>query len=215
MGFLDKVKATAKDLGNAAKDVKGEIEKTGLLDSLKQQSQNATSETTGYSTDSDSQPYEQEEPWDIATLIKERTGVDPGTILSTEEVTRLTGIEVQAEPGVGGAENFTGRTWRGQFKKDRYSFDVNILHDYIGDRTDDPGLNVDGARTRMEETRGYFDGAVDVPGVGDEAFFDGSDYLYARRGRWTLMLTAATPKSYDAMSACKNLAIQAFNNLPA
>ena len=70
MGFLDKVKATAKDLGNAAKDVKGDLEKSGLLDALKQQSQNAASETTGYSTDSDSQQYEQEEPWDIATLIK-------------------------------------------------------------------------------------------------------------------------------------------------
>src|SRR4051812_49356846 len=109
MGFLDKVKATAKDLGNAAKDVKGEIEKTGLLDSLKQQSQNAASETTGYSGDSDAQ---QEEPWDIATLIKDRTGVDPGAILSTEEVNRLTGIELQPDSYVGGAENLTGRTFR-------------------------------------------------------------------------------------------------------
>src|SRR5205823_5546542 len=164
MGFLDKVKATAKDLGNVAKDVKGDLEKSGLLDSLKQQSQQAASDTT---YPDDGYQYENEEPWDITTVIKERTGVDPGAILSTEEVTRLTGIEVQLQPGVGGSENFTGCSWRGRLKKDDYSFDVHILHDYIGDRTDDPGLNEDGGRTRMEETRSNFDGVVEVGGVGD------------------------------------------------
>src|SRR4051812_46341605 len=125
MGFLDKVKATAKDVGKAAKDVKGELVKSGVLDSLKQQSQRVAPDTA-YSGNSSDYQYENEEPWDIATLIKERTGVDPGAVLSTEEVRRLTGIEVEQQPGVGGAENFTGVSWRGQFKKDHYSFDVHI-----------------------------------------------------------------------------------------
>ena len=211
MGFMDKVKATAKDLGKTAKDLKGELEKSGVIDSLKQQAAQQGSETY---YDAGQQQYEQEEPWDIQTLLRERTGVDAGAILSTEEVTRLTGITVEADSYVGGAENMTGRTWRGKFKKDDYAFSVYLFHDYIGDRSDDPGLTEDGARTRMEETRGNFDDLAPVPGVGDEAFSDG-DYMYARRGRWTLIVETRGPATYDRNAASRNLAIQAFNNLPA
>src|SRR4051794_4866926 len=134
MGFMDKMKATAKDLGKTAKDLKGELEKSGVLDSLKQGAPQQASETY---QGSDEQQYQEEEPWDIQTLILERTGVDAGAILSTEEVTRLTGITVEADGYVGGAENMTGRTWRGKFKKDDYSFSVYLFHDYIGSREDD------------------------------------------------------------------------------
>lgn len=213
MGFMDKVKATAKDLGKTAKDLKGELDKSGVLDSLKQGAKQQAASEIHY--DPNDAQYQQEEPWDIQTLIRERTGIDPGAILSTEEVSRLTGITVEPESYVGGAENMTGRTWRGKFKKDEYSFSVYLFHDYIGDRSDELGLDEDGGRTRMDETRGNFDEIVDVPGVGDEAFTDSGDYLYARRGRWTLIVEARGPDSYDGMAAARNLAIQSFNNLPA
>lgn len=219
MGFLDKVKATAKDLGKTAKDLKGDLEKSGVLDSLKggQQSQQSQPQGETYYTPgsgADSAPYEDSEPWTNLQLIKERTGLDVATILSDEEVTRLTGITVERAGDDGGAENMTGPYWRGSFKKDTYQFSVFIFHDYMQDRTDDLGLTEDGGRTRMQETRAEFEGS-EVPGVGDEAFTDGN-YLFARRGRWTLMIEASgSSKDYDYAAAARNLAIQAFNNMPA
>ena len=214
MGFLDKMKATAKDLGKAAKDVKGELEKSGLLDAVKQGGQQPQSETY-YDPATGAQPYEESVQLTNRELIKQVTGVDVANLLTDEQVTQLTGITVERQGDDGGAENMTGPYWRGTFKRDNYSFGAYLFHDYIGDPGDDLGLNEDGARTRMEETRALTSDMRNLPGVGDDAITDGN-YVYARKGRWTIITDASgDAKTYDYEAAARNLAIQVFNNLPA
>jgi hypothetical protein len=152
MGFFDKVKDTARQL-------KGELEQRGV---------DLGSESDRPVIPPDSQS--QSDPIERGMALG---AADPRPLLTRDDVERITGRKVASEDA-SYSDNDVG--WR-------FAFDgwnagevmVNVLH-----RTE-PAEQWDAAE-QLGNVRGLTEHQEDVAGIGDEAFTQDAQILYARKG---------------------------------
>ncbi|MDQ1395593.1 MAG: hypothetical protein QOG64_852 [Acidimicrobiaceae bacterium] len=199
---MDKAKAAAK----AAKEMKADLDKSGVLDSLKG--------AAGVDTRDDSSSSYQQEQYAAPTrheIFITHGMVDPATLLTTEDVRRLTGVTALGEPTeTDGGDQALGLRWSGKYGKETYSFELLAMYDF-----EQPGRLRDAAHAEelLQMWEGIADETEDIAGIGDRAYLMG-DMLLFRKGGQTMYVMADTPEAYAKRRALEGLAREVAAKLP-